>query len=64
LEKLDNFEKEKIQEVLSNFKRSRRFPKEAFQGFYQTLLGQPFGPKAADLIVSMRKEKVIEKLSI
>jgi lysyl-tRNA synthetase class 1 len=65
LEKLDNFEKEKIQEVLSQtLKEAAVSPKEAFQGFYQTLLGQPFGPKAADLIVSMRKEKVIEKLSI
>jgi lysyl-tRNA synthetase class I len=61
---LETFEKETIQETISKtLKETNIRPKEAFQGFYLTLTGKPFGPKAVDLIVNIGKIEVGEKLS-
>lgn len=63
LEKLETFEKETIQEAIKKtLKETNIPPKEAFQCFYFVLTGKPFGPKAVDLIVSMGKKEVGEKL--
>jgi len=63
LEKLDIFEKEKIQQVLSQtLKQTDVSPKEAFQGFYFVLTGKPFGPKADDLIVDIGKKELLNRL--
>jgi len=64
LEKLENFEKEKIQDVINKtLKEINVNPKEAFQGFYFILTGKLFGPRATDLIISLGIKKVIKKIS-
>jgi len=63
LEKLETFEKEKIQEVIKNtLNETGISPKEAFQGFYLTLTGKPFGPKAVDLIINLGIKETINNL--
>jgi len=64
LEKLEAFEKEKIQDVINKtLKEININPKEAFQGFYFVLTGKLFGPRATDLIISLGIKKVIKKIS-
>lgn len=65
----DNLKKSKKQDrdtiqsiVFDSLKQSDVKSKEAFTSFYQVLTGKPFGPKAADLILEMGIDKVINKL--
>jgi lysyl-tRNA synthetase class 1 len=54
-------DKEQIQQaVFDSIKLSNIQPKEAFGAFYQTLIGKPFGPKAADLILELTVKKAIK----
>ena len=63
LEKLETFEKEKIQETIKKtLKETGIPPKEAFQGFYLVLTGKPFGPKAVDLIINLGIRETINNL--
>ncbi|MDO8610003.1 MAG: hypothetical protein Q7R95_05610, partial [bacterium] len=60
---LNNPTKEEIQIVILSILKENSFkPKEVFQGFYQALIGKDFGPKAADLIISLSLSKTIELL--
>jgi len=59
LERLEGFEKEKIQTIISKtLTQTNVSPKEAFQGFYLVLTGKPFGPNATNLIMSLGIKKV------
>lgn len=52
--------KDEIQQaVFNSIKQTGIKPKEAFTAFYQALTGKDFGPKAADLIMSLSVPKVI-----
>jgi len=65
LKKMKNPSREKIQELVFNTLKENNYePKEAFQGFYRTLRGSNFGPKAADLILQIGIEKTISLLKI
>lgn len=46
--------KENIQNIIFTILKEQDFkPKDVFQGFYQVLIGKDFGPKAAELIMSI-----------
>jgi len=52
-----------IQEVVfSTLKHDKYNAREIFSGFYLALLGKEYGPKAADIILSLGKDKVIKIL--
>ncbi|MDO8609022.1 MAG: phenylalanine--tRNA ligase beta subunit-related protein, partial [bacterium] len=56
---------EEIQTMVFSILKENNFkPKEVFQGFYQTLLGKDFGPKAHDVIIQIGIPKIIEKLTL
>ncbi len=64
LNNLKSNDRNSIQEsVFTALKTSGLKPKVAFQAFYRQLVGQNAGPKAADLILDLGVENVIEKLS-
>ncbi len=64
LNDLKTNDRDSIQEsVFASLKKSGLKPKTAFQAFYRALTGKDFGPKAADLILEMGIEKIIDKLS-
>lgn len=51
-------DKNKLQKIIfSILKEGNYNPREVFPGFYQILTGQNFGPKAADLILELGREK-------
>ena len=56
-------DRDKIQDIVfSTLKQSVYNAKEIFSGFYLALLGKEYGPKAADLILSLGKSKVVKIL--
>ena len=64
LGQLKNKDKELIQQTVYNsIKESKINPKEAFTAFYKTLINKPFGPKAADLILSIGLKTVTQLLN-
>lgn len=63
LTELKSIDKDNLQQcIFSALKTSGLKPKEAFLGFYQTLTGKDFGPKATDLILELGTDNVINKL--
>ncbi len=62
LEKTKNLREEIQKKVFDTIKESGLTPREAFQAFYQKLTGKDYGPKAADLILDLGIDKIIEKL--
>jgi len=63
LSKLKKTNRDELQEVVFNtLKKGNYKAKEVFQGFYQSLTGKDFGPKAADLILELGVNKTIKKL--
>lgn len=49
--------------VFASLKQTDIPAKQAFQAFYQTLIGRDAGPRAADLILQFGRDKVIERLN-
>lgn len=57
-------DREQIQTIVFDTLKEGDFnPKEVFQGFYQILIGQDYGPKAVDLILDMGLDKTLNKIS-
>ncbi|GIW64990.1 MAG: lysine--tRNA ligase [Patescibacteria group bacterium] len=65
LEKIKNsYTKEDIKKIIFEIIKKENFsPKEIFLGFYNVLIGQNFGPKAADLIEKIGIDNVINKIN-
>ncbi|MDH7476398.1 MAG: lysine--tRNA ligase [Microgenomates group bacterium] len=56
-------DKELIQStIFSVLKKGKYQAREVFPAFYQLTIGQPFGPKAADLIIQEGIKEIIKKL--
>lgn len=54
--------REKVQQIVFDVLKSNNFSaKEVFPGFYQVLIGQNSGPKAADLILTFGIDKVTKR---
>lgn len=63
LKKLKSQERDEIQlAVFDTLKKGGYKPKEVFSVFYQTLIGQNAGPRAADILLDYGFEKALEKL--
>lgn len=63
LAELKTDDRELIQRAIFDVLRENNFQaKEVFKAFYQVLTNQDFGPKAADLILDLGKNTVIERL--
>jgi lysyl-tRNA synthetase class 1 len=64
LKNLNQISREQIQKIVFNILKEGNFqPKEVFKGFYQTLIGRDFGPKAADLIMDFGVGKILNRLN-
>lgn len=63
LEKLQNPSREELQNSIFTLLKEKGFkPKEVFQGFYRTLTGKDFGPKAPDVILDLGIKKTIDRI--
>lgn len=63
LNKINNPLRDELQSVIFTILKEKNIkPKEAFQGFYQTLIGKDYGPKAPDLLLNLTVARAISAI--
>lgn len=63
LKQMEGKKRDEIQQMIFSIIKENNFkPKEVFIGFYQILINQNFGPKAADLILEVGIKETIKKI--